>query len=44
LIEIRAKLARGEITWATRSAAQPREKMYRLFDGSALYLEVTPIT
>jgi len=24
--------------------AQPREKMYRLFDGSALYLEVTPIT
>jgi hypothetical protein len=23
---------------------QPREKMYRLFDGSGLYLEVTPIT
>jgi hypothetical protein len=24
--------------------AQPREKMYQLFDGSGLYLEVTPIT
>jgi hypothetical protein len=24
--------------------AQSREKTYRLFDGSALYLEVTPIT
>jgi hypothetical protein len=24
--------------------AQLREKMYRLFDGSGLYLEVTPIT
>ncbi len=24
--------------------AQPREKTYRLFDGSGLYREVTPIT
>jgi hypothetical protein len=24
--------------------AQPREKTYRLFDGSSLYREVTPIT
>jgi hypothetical protein len=24
--------------------AQPREKMYRFFDGPALYLEATPIT
>ncbi len=24
--------------------AQPREKTYRLFDGSGLYLEVTSIT
>jgi len=24
--------------------AQPREKTYRLFDGSALFREVTPIT